>query len=135
MKMPNVIAAAGGVRLFPDAPYAAIDSVLAPAAAEAALQFNASGLVVNQDGFNQGAWIDPTSEAPGSYQIRANSNSPDTPDGGTMDTWLPLTSNRRWFEQRVPPGQDVKTFTVDLRIGSGPVLATATCTLTAEVVL
>ena len=135
MKMPNVIAAAGVGELFPGAPYAAADVALDPNDAQAWLRFNTDGSITNQNGVTVGNWIEPTSFAPGLYEIRAVSASPDTPDGGTMDTWLALTSNRTWFENRTTVGIDSKTFNVELRLGSGAVLATAACTLTAEVTL
>jgi hypothetical protein len=42
-----------------------------------------------------GDWINPKASAPGTYEIRATQISGDS-IGGTMNTWLPLTTSRTW---------------------------------------
>ena len=44
---------------------------------------------------SQGSWVDVPSKAP-DWEIRATLDSGDTPDTGTLSSWLPLTSLRTW---------------------------------------
>ena len=81
---------------------------------------------------DHGSWISPESAAPGLYEIRATAD-PDTPEFGTMNTWLALTSNRSWSEHRSGVGIDSATFKVEIRYNGGDIIAEASCTLTAEV--
>lgn len=125
----------GQVELLPDA-LAASDFTFSPNDALAWLQFRNNGSVYDQDNSYVGDWINPTSAANGGtgWYIRANSASPDTPDIGTMDTWLQLTSSRTWQQEELGFGIDTAIFTVDIRYGtSGGALATRTVTLTAQV--
>ncbi len=129
----NASAIAAAVEL-PTSTLTATDFELHPSSATAWLQFRNDGAVYDQDNSKRGDWILPNGAAPDDYEIRANSSSPDTPDSGTMDTWLALSSSRTWSESRSGVGIDSKTFTVDIRKGSsGDPLITRTCTLTADV--
>ena len=81
---------------------------------------------------DEGDWIDPKAAAPSDYEVQA------TLVGGTLSTgttgsWLALTSNRSWTLQRVTVGvADQVDLTIEIRKGSGAVLASATVTLDAE---
>lgn len=124
----------GGTELFPDAPYSATDFNISPTDSYAIIKFLANGQVWDQDGSLGELWINPASAADGNWYIRANSSSPDTPETGTMDSWLQLNSTRSWQVSELGIGTDSRSFTVDLKYGaSGNVLATATCTITASV--
>ena len=118
---------------LPTSTVSATDFELSPNTATASINFRNDGEIRDQDGFKQGSWILPEDFAPGDYEIRANSSSPDTPDAGTMDTWLALTSNRQWTESQSGFGNSNKTFTVDIRRSGGPVLATRNVNLVATV--
>ena len=125
----------GQVELLPDA-LAASDFNISPTDSLAWLQFRNNGSVYDQDNSYVGDWINPTDAANGgtNWYIRANSASPDTPDIGTMDTWLQLTSSRTWQQEELGFGIDTAIFTVDIRYGtSGDPLATRTVTITAQV--
>jgi hypothetical protein len=79
-----------------------------------------------------GDWISPKSAAPSNYEVRATLNSGSL-TSGTTDSWLALTSNRSWSLTRVVVGAaDQVDLTIEIRKGSGAVLATATVTLDAE---
>jgi hypothetical protein len=79
-----------------------------------------------------GDWIIPKASAPGTYEVRATLNS-GTLTSGTTESWLALTSNRSWTLTRIIVGAaDTVDLTIEIRRGSGSVLASATVTLDAE---
>ena len=79
-----------------------------------------------------GDWIDPKANAPSDYEVQATLVS-GTLSTGTTGSWLALSSNRSWTLQRVTVGAATQvTLTIEIRKGSGAVLASATVTLDAE---
>jgi hypothetical protein len=79
-----------------------------------------------------GDWIVPKASAPSDYEVRATLVS-GTLSTGTTGSWLALSSNRSWTLQRVTVGAATQvTLTIEIRKGSGAVLASATVTLDAE---
>jgi hypothetical protein len=82
---------------------------------------------------DEGDWVTPKSSAPGTYEARATLVSGDTPTG-TLGTWLALTSNRSWSLTQATTGTKEAVLTIEIRKGSGSVLASATVTLYAEVI-
>jgi hypothetical protein len=81
---------------------------------------------------DQGDWIDPKANAPSDYEVQATLVS-GTLSTGTTGSWLALSSNRSWTLQRVTVGAATQvTLTIEIRKGSGAVLASATVTLDAE---
>jgi hypothetical protein len=79
-----------------------------------------------------GDWIDPKANAPSDYEVQATLVS-GTLSTGTTGSWLALSSNRSWTLQRVTVGVATQvTLTIEIRKGSGAVLASATVTLDAE---
>jgi hypothetical protein len=79
-----------------------------------------------------GDWISPKASAPSDYEVRATLNS-GTLTSGTTGSWLALSSNRSWTLTRVVVGvADQVDLTIEIRKGSGAVLASASVTLDAE---
>jgi hypothetical protein len=79
-----------------------------------------------------GDWISPKASAPSDYEVQATLNA-GTLTSGTTGSWLALSSNRSWTLQRVTVGVATQvTLTIEIRKGSGAVLASATVTLDAE---
>jgi hypothetical protein len=79
-------------------------------------------------------WIDPKASAPSDYEVKATLNS-GTLNGGSSATgsWLALTTNRSWGVTQIIVGvADTGDLTIEIRKGSGAVLASATVTLDAE---
>lgn len=134
--MSGILIAASGPfgRVELDATYTVPD--VDAAAATATIKFQNDGTILNQADNQIGTWIVPTAAAPGAYQIRATPN-PDTPDGGSgMNTWLALSTSRTWSETRLAAEGDGTTtvvFDIEIRQGTGPVLATTTVTLSATI--
>jgi len=118
---------------FPSSLLSATDFALSPADAMAWLQFRNDGQVYDQDSAKVGDWIIPNGAAPDDYEIKANSASPDTPDTGTMDTWLALSSARTWSVTEAGFGVELREFTIEIRKGSGPSILTRNCSIRAEV--
>lgn len=122
-------AAGGFVSLNPT--YNPIDIVVDPATATASIKFASSGSIQNQDSNLIGTWFSPNIGTPGvGYEIRATPN-PDTPDVGTMNTWLALSSTRTWSTS-VSGAIEQKVFDIEIRPTGGSVLASTTVTLYAE---
>lgn len=83
---------------------------------------------------DEGDWIDPKASAPSDYEVKATLNS-GTLNGGSSATgsWLALTSNRSWGVTQIVVGvADTGDLTIEIRRGSGAVLASANVTLDAE---
>lgn len=102
----------------------------------ASIKFVSDGNINNHSDNKVGEWFSPQGGNPGAaYEIIADSASPDTPDTGTMDTWLPMDGvTNTWSETRTGTGTDEKTFNVRVRsAGSGTVLGTCAVTLRAQV--
>jgi len=85
-------------------------------------------------------WISPTSQAPGNpvYQIKRGASAPfdlNTGEGAGYgpleDVWTNVGSSARWAWALTPEtvSSAVATFTVSIRQGTGPVLDTATWTI------
>lgn len=131
--MSGILLAAnpGSVIIGGGFPYNAIDNDFGGGTATATVSFRTDGQVFNHNSIDLGDWITPPGFAPGSYEIRATPN-PDTPDTGTMNNWLALTSQRNWSETQSGIGNSVKTFQIEIRLGS-TVLFTGDVTLTANV--
>jgi len=124
---------AASVEFFPDT-MVYVDFNLSPNDSTCQVKFLSSGVIYDQDGATGDSWIFPNGAADGNWYIRANSASPDTPESGTMDTWLQLNSTRTWSVSELGIGSDSRTFTVDLKYGaSGATVATGTVTITAWV--
>lgn len=128
-----LIAASVAGPSYPTSSIVCTDEVLSPGIAVAEVDWRADGDIYDQDNTNKGDWILPGDYAPGDYEVRANSASPDTPESGTMDTWLALTSTRTWGVSQNGFGTDIINFTVDIRRSGGPVLATRSVQLRAIV--
>lgn len=77
-------------------------------------------------------WITPTSSAPGDYQIRFTLTSGTTFSGVASGTWYALTSDRECYLFRSSAGNSSCGVTVDIRKGTGAILATASWSLTAS---
>lgn len=127
-------AAAGGTWVALDPTYSVIRiSIASPVTA--LIRFQSDGDIQNHNNISVGQWIHPDIGATDGtgYEIRATAN-PDTPDSGTMGTWLPLTSSNTWQETRTGLGSDTKVFDIEIRASSsGTILASTTVTLKAEV--
>lgn len=121
----------GGVIIGGGLPYNAQDNDFSGGTATASVTFRSDGYVTNQNAVDLGDWITPQGFAPGDYEIRATPN-PDTPDAGTMNTWLALTSSRTWSETQSGVGTSAKTFQIEIRLGT-TVRFTGNVTLTANV--
>lgn len=105
----------------------------------ASIRFQSNGDIRNHNNVSIGQWYYPDiAGTPGTaYEIRATP-APDTPDGGTMNTWLALSSSRTWSETNSSgtPSDETKVFTIEIRAaGSGTVIDSATVTLSAEIVI
>lgn len=96
---------------------------------------------INADGFvysnvaptTREQWCDPATAA-GNYEVRATLTFGETPGGDVLDTWLPLTTSRRWTvtASNLDPDSE-SNLTVEVRgVGSSSVLASATVNLTAS---
>lgn len=114
-----------------DGPYNSADVALDPANAFASLRFDTDGAVEDQDLSSKGLWVEPADFASGDYEIRATAD-PDTPDSGTMNTWLALSTVRVWSNSQNSPGATASTFKVEIRF-NGSIIAEASCTITATV--
>lgn len=81
---------------------------------------------------DEGDWIDPKASAPSDYEVQATLNS-GTLTSGTTGSWLALSSNRSWTLTRAVVGAATQVdLTIEIRRGSGAVLASANVTLDAE---
>ncbi len=89
------------------------------------------------------AWIDPQTEAPGSpvYEVKRDAvtwvGPSTTLSGPAQGVWTPITSNPSWeiFCNTTTFGPIIIRegfFTVSIRQGTGPVIDTATWTLSIE---
>jgi len=79
-----------------------------------------------------GDWIDPKAAAPSDYEVQATLNA-GTLTSGTTGSWLALSSNRSWTLTRATVGTATQVdLTIEIRRGSGAVLASANVTLDAE---
>ena len=119
-----------------DATYISQDLDVGPTAT-ASIRFESDGRIRNHNLVSLGEWFIPPLATDGTgYEIRATPN-PDTPDSGTMNTWLALTSTRTWTESRTGSvGADTKVFDIEIRsAGSGAVLASTTVTLKAQIIV
>ena len=107
-------------------------------------KFDNNGMVYerdNSDSFVQISaatdWIRPVAIAPDDYEIRYTGATGDTGDltaTVAMDTWHPLLTDFIIFitDSTPTPGGKSATFTIEIRKGSGPVIASASYTLTAD---
>ena len=80
-------------------------------------------------------WVRPASSAPGSYQVRFTSSTT-TPTSSTAaeDTWHALSGGDFIIYNSVTGvGIKASTFTIEIRLGTGSVLDSASYTLQAEV--
>ena len=107
-----------------------------PFNALASISFESDGDIITVGDLgtvDEGDWINPKASAPGSYEIRATLVSGDTPSG-TLGSWLALTSNRTWTNNKPGglPGVRSCQLTIEIRLGS-TVLDTTTVNLYAEV--
>lgn len=87
----------------------------------------ASGRVYNQD------WINPTSAAPDDYEVRfTKTGGSGTLLGVTSGTWYALTSDRyASVQNNAFTGTYTVNLTIEIRKGTGSVLATGTHVLSA----
>lgn len=100
------------------------------------IKFESDGEIRNHNNVKIGEWFSPVGGNPGAaYEVIADSSSPDTPDSGTLNTWLSMDGvTRTWSETRTGTGVDEVTFNVRVRsASSGTVLGTCAVTLRAEV--
>jgi hypothetical protein len=81
-----------------------------------------------------GDWIDPKASAPSDYEVQATLNAGTLTVGSSATgSWLALTSDRSWSVRQTVIGvADTGDLTIEIRKGSGAVLASATVTLDAE---
>ena len=79
-------------------------------------------------------WIDPKASAPSDYEVQATLNAGTLTVGSSATgSWLALTSDRSWSVRQTVIGvADTGDLTIEIRKGSGAVLASATVTLDAE---
>jgi hypothetical protein len=138
--MSILIAAFGAIGTGAQITLAASYSVFAnntvPLNASASIEFQSDGDIItvgDLGSVDEGDWISPKASAPGSYEIRATLVSGDTPSG-TLGSWLALTSNRTWTNNKpgAAPGVRSCQLTIEIRLGS-TVLDTTTVDLYAEV--
>ena len=81
-------------------------------------------------------WVRPAGAAPSSYEIRLTVSSglaPNVPFSAPIDTWLALTTSRNWELERIGAGTNSGTWLIEIRRGSGPVLASGSYIISAEV--
>ena len=119
---------------LPDDLVSTTDFQISPSPAAAILKFTSNGEILDEDNLNVGYWLLPIDGvAPGDFEIKANSASPDTPSSGLMDSWTPLTSTRQWQQSQIGTGSTQTDFTIEIRKSSGPTLVTKPCRLIATV--
>lgn len=105
-----------------------------PATATARYQLDAAGTVSATQALSalavRGEWINPNSEASGSFECRATLLTGTI--SGTFGTWQTLDSNRQWTMVALS-GNGVQNATMTLEIRrAGVVLTTSTISFTAE---
>lgn len=126
----------GGAQITLAASYSVNANNTVPLNASASISFESDGDIMTVGDLgtvDEGDWISPKASAPGSYEIRATLVSGDTP-GGTLGSWLALTSNRTWTLNKpgAAPGSLQCQLTIEIRLAS-TVLDTTTVDLYAEV--
>jgi hypothetical protein len=125
---PGVVTLSGGI---------VSDVVAAPDSAFAGLRIDADGNVyaVASSGTSQidtaTDWVRPTSVASGSFEVRATLNSGSVT--GTVGSWESLSTDRTWSVAAAAPGTQAANVTIEIRYGSGPVLASGTYDISAQV--
>ena len=88
-------------------------------------------------------WIIPNAAANGVYQVRVTSVTStggtdsgfNTVEAATEDTWIALTANREWSCESIGTGGADSVgydFDIQIRYGSGPVLATGSYSAISE---
>lgn len=108
------------------------DTVVAnPGPAVASFALESDGDIVTSVDGDEGDWVVPRGAA-GSYECRATAVS-GTVTSGTIGSWQALTSTRTWTKSRATVGSVTAVIDIEIRKGSGPVLATTQVTLYAEV--
>lgn len=104
---------------------------VSPNPAEASYELTSAGeVLVNGSGIAVETWIEPTSAASGSYEVKATVTA-GALSSGTTGSWLALSSNRSWSVGPVTLGNANATLTIEIR-KDGVVLDSATITLEAE---
>ena len=110
-----------------------VSNVQVGASSTASITFNSNGTVSSVGNISTYTtdWIDPTSAAPDDYEIIAVPSSGSV-SSGTVNQWLPLTSNRTWSKTQSSIGQVSVIIDFKIRKGSGPELDSGTITLRAQ---
>jgi hypothetical protein len=118
---------------------AVADSQPAPGTAAAGITIDADGKVyattsVGTSQIDTSAdWVRPLTAASAAFEVRATLNS-GTLAAGTVDTWLTLGSDRTWSVQALVLGSQSANLTLAIRYAGGPIRASSTYTLSAEVI-
>ncbi len=104
----------------------------------AGVRFNSDGTVDQgsvSSQINAGTdWVRPVSEAPGSYQIRAQlvSGVASNVAGAALDTWHALTSSREWTVGAGLNQLVSVTLRISIREGTGAILDTGDYVISAQ---
>ncbi len=106
----------------------------------ASVRFNSDGTVDegaagSYSQINAGTdWVRPASEAPGSYQIRAQlvSGVASNVAGAALNTWLALTTSRTWTVGAGLNELVSVTLQIDIREGTGAILDTGDYAISAQ---
>ncbi len=117
-------------------------SVVHATGGQAGIEFNTDGTVdKNEDGPRTQVdvatdWIIPNAAAPDDYQIFATVTAgvdPDVAQSDAIDTWLVLTSQRKWSVDAITDKtQKDCTLDISIRKGTGPTLDTGSYNLYSE---
>lgn len=81
-------------------------------------------------------WVIPNGAAPSNFEIRltvSSGTAPNTGGSSAVNTWLALTTNRLWELQRGSIGTLQGTWLIEIRRGSGPVIASGSYVMDATV--
>jgi len=69
------------------------------------------------------------------YEIRLTASGANIPSSGTANTWLPLTSTRTWLNSQSGSVKNIlMTWTIEIRNGSGVIVASAVYTARSRIV-
>lgn len=113
------------------------DTATSPASAQVVLDIFSTGsydvTLSTVGGGPSGAWINPTSLASGSYEVRATATS-GTVSTGTVGSWLALSSSRTWSVSRSGAGSKACTLLIEIRT-EGVTVYSGSITLRATVSL
>lgn len=103
------------------------------APATATLQFNTDGTITGlTDGDPKWYNTAPVASVGDNYELKASMVS-GIPVSGTLNTWLPLTSNVAFYQVQNVAGSRSSDVKIEIRFAGGNIMATQTFEMSAEV--